>query len=337
MNQRILLIIIGIIILAVVGYVLMVSPSQEQEQGEVPVPTKVSVALDWFPWAAQAGLWAAKEKGYFADEGLDITLNVPSDPSTVLQTVGSGRNDFGVSYLPDILLARAQDVPVVSVMALVQHPLYALITPQESNVDEPKDLVGKKIGHSGLAFNEIIIDTMLKSQGKSLGEVEPVNVGFDILPALLGKQVDAIVGYWTYESIAAENQSFPVNILRAEQHGVPDYYELALVTNEEKIAKNPDLVQRFVHAAKRGYEDAIADPQGAVQLMKRLNPEIDLNVDSKGINLLVPVFKSKNGVFGWQEESTWVAFTKWTKDSGFLSKDVDARQAFTNRFVENAR
>ena len=335
MNRRILLIIIGIIVIAVVGYILMANTAQKQEQ--VGTPTKISVALDWFPWAGQAGLWVAKEKGYFADEGLDVELNVPADPSTVLQTVGSGRDDFGMSYLPDVLLARAQDVPVVSIMALVQHPLYALITLQESNVEGPKDLVGKKFGHSGIAFNEILVDTMLKSQGKSLKDVEMVNLGFDILPALIGKQVDAIVGYWTYETIAAENQGFPVNILRVEQHGVPDYYELAIVTNEKKIAENSDLVQRFVRATKKGYEDAIADPQAAVQLMKQVNPEMDLNIDSKGVELLVPVWKAENGVFGWQEESTWIAFTKWTKDSGFLSKDVDARQAFDNSFVENAR
>jgi len=332
------LVIIGLIVLVgIVGYVLVGNNSQQEGIG-VSSPTKVSVVLDWFPWSAHAGLYVAKERGYFADEGLEVEFRVPSDPATVLQTVATGRDDFGLNYNTDVLVARGEDVPIVSVMGVVQHPLNSVMTLKESGIAEPRGLVGKKVGWPGVPSNVPILESMLKSQGHSLDEVEMVNVGFETVPALIGKQVDAIVGaYWVVESILIENQGFPVNIMRVEQHGVPDYYELVLVTSEEKIANEPELVQRFVRAAKRGYEDAMADPQGAVQLMKQVNPEMDLAVDGPGVDLLAPLWRPENGVFGWQEESRWLDFAQWMKDNGLLAQDVDPRQAFDNSFVEDAR
>ena len=336
MNKQLLIGAGAIILLVLVAVSFLTKDSETPTTKE---PTKISVVLDWFPWSAHAGLHVAKEKGYFAEEGLDVELRVPSDPSTILQTVASGRDDFGLSYQPDLILGRAQGVPVVSVAALVQHPMTSIMTLQSSGFSRPRDLVGRKLGHAGFPFNTPVVDTMLKHDGVAggLDDIEFVTVGFDVVPALIGKQVDAILGYWVLESILLEKQGFPVNIMRAEQNGVPDYYEFVFVTNEEKIANDPDIVQRFVKAVKRGYEEAAADPQAAIQLMKQVNPELDLSVESKGVDLLAPLWKADNGVFGWQEESRWLEFAQWMKDNGLLSQDVDARKAFTNRFVENAR
>jgi putative hydroxymethylpyrimidine transport system substrate-binding protein len=299
--------------------------------------TKVSVALDWFPWSNHSGLFVAKERGYFAEEGLDVEIFTPGDPSTVLQTVASGRDDFGISYQTDVLIARQEGVPVVSIMALVQLPLNSVMTLKESNISTPADLAGKTVGWPGIPSNEPLLDTMLKSEGKSLADVELVNVGFDLVPALIGKEVDAIVGaYWVHESISAENQGFPVNIMRMEQHGVPDFYELVMVTNEAKIAESPELVQGFVRAAMRGYEDAIADPQGAVELLARVKPEVDLSIERPGVDLLAPLWEPVEGKnFGWQEESRWTEFANWMQENGLLSAEVDPKAAFNNSFVAN--
>ena len=165
---------------------------------------QVSVALDWFPWSNHAGLYVAQEKGYFAEQGLDVEIRTPSDPDIVLQLVATGRDDFGINYQTGVLIAREQEVPVVSVMALVQHPLNSVMALKSSGIAEPKDLVGKTIGWPGIPDNEVLLNTMMQSQGGSLSDVELVNVGFDLVPALLGEQVDAIVGaYWVHESISA--------------------------------------------------------------------------------------------------------------------------------------
>ena len=148
--------------------------------------TKVSVALDWFPWSNHSGLFIAQERGYFAEQGLEVDIFVPGDPSTVLQTVAAGKDDFGISYQPELLIAREQGIPAVSIMALAQHPLNSVMTLKESGIVEPRDLAGKKVGSPGLPSDEALLDTMLEFQGLSLEDVEMVNVGFDLVLSQLG-------------------------------------------------------------------------------------------------------------------------------------------------------
>ncbi len=128
--------------------------------------TKVSVALDWFPWSNHSGLFIAQERGYFAEQGLEVDIFVPGDPATVLQTVAAGKDDFGISYQPELLIAREQGIPAVSIMALVQHPLNSVMTLKESGIVEPRDLAGKKVGSPGLPSDEALLDTMLEFRSR---------------------------------------------------------------------------------------------------------------------------------------------------------------------------
>ncbi|MBI4339211.1 MAG: ABC transporter substrate-binding protein [Chloroflexi bacterium] len=301
-------------------------------------PTKVRLALDWFPWSNHSGLYIAKEKGYFAAEGLDVTIYTPDDPSTVLATVGAGQDEFGLSYETEVLPALAAGVPVVSIAALVQHPLNSLMALQSSGIKTPKDLRDKKVGAPGLPTDAPLLETMLKKDGLTLRDVEVVNVGFDLVPALISKQVDAIVGaYWVHESISAENQGFPVNVMRMEDWGVPDFYEIVLVTNKDMVDKRSDVVERFIRAAIKGYKEAVADPQKAIDVMKQAAPEIDESIERPGVTKLAPLWIEGSLPFGWQTQEKWASFATWMRANGLLTKDVDASKAFNNTFVEKAK
>ena len=158
------------------------------------------------------------------------------------------------------------------------------------------------------------------------------------MPALISKQVDAIVGaYWVHESISAENQGFPVNIMRMEEWGVPDFYEIVLVTSKEMAGKESDVVQRFVRAAMRGYREAVADPKKAIDILAQAAPEIDERIERPGVDLLSPLWIEGDLDFGWQTTDKWVNLATWMQDQGLLGTSVDANEAFTNRFVEAAR
>ena len=300
--------------------------------------TSVRVALDWFPWSNHSGLYIALEKGYFEEEDLDVTIYTPDDPATVLLTVGAGQDDFGLSYQTVVLLAMEQDVPVVSIAALVQHPLNSVMALKTSGIARPKDLKGKKVGFPGIPTDSLLLETMLKADGVTLDDVEMVNVGFDLVPALISEQVDAIVGaYWVHESISADNQGYPVNIMRMEEWGIPDFYEIVLVTSTDMAENNSDVVQRFVRAAMRGYREAVADPAGAIDILAQAAPEIDENIERPGVELLSPLWIEGDLDFGWQTTDKWVDFATWMREQGLLSSDVDASEAFTNRFVEAAQ
>lgn len=337
MNKKTLT--IGIIVLVlVIGGFIFVKNSGLQNTNTAN-PTKISVALDWLPYAMHSGLYVAKERGYFTDEGLDVDIHAPADAATILQTVAQGRDNFGLNYQPDVLLARSEGLPVVSVAALTQHSLAALMTLEESGLKRPRDLKGKRIGHAGVPLERLLFDTILKNNGvqKGIEDVQFTNVGYDALTGLLAGQLDAISVYYTNQPVIAENQGRKVNIIKVTDYGVPDYYDLVIVTNEEMIKNNPDVVERFLRAITKGYKEAAANPQDAIKLMARSNPELDLAVANKEILLEAPIWIADNGVFGWQEEGRWLSFAQWMKNGGLLTKPVDARQAFTNSFIESLR
>ena len=299
--------------------------------------TKVRLALDWYPNANHAGLFVAQEKGYFEEEGLEVEMYTPVDPSTVNQTVAAGADDFGINYQPDLLMARAQGVPVVSVAAIVQHPLNSVQTLKSSGLTRPSDLVDKKVGYPGIPLNEPLLDTLLKADGVAggLDEVELVNVGFNLAEVLINGNVDACVGcYFSHESFLMENQGHPVNIMRMEEWGVPDFYELVLVTSEKMLAEKPDLIQKFVRALVRGYQDAAADPNLAVDILLRgTQEEVDEAIERPGIQVLVPLWQ--DGVpMGWQTSERWTKFADWLYANGLVEQPLDGDKAFTNQFVE---
>jgi putative hydroxymethylpyrimidine transport system substrate-binding protein len=297
---------------------------------------EITLALDWFPNSNHAGVFEAVKRGYFEDEGIKVKVYTPSDPASILQTVGAGRDDFGISYQPDVLQARSEGLPVVSVAAIVQHPLNSIMTLESSGITRPGQLKGKKVGYPGIPSNKGMLETMLANDQLTLSDVQLVDVGFDLVPALLGGTVDAILGgYWTHESILMKLQGQPVNVMRMELWGVPDFYELLLVTNEKTLKDRKDVVTRFVRAFNKGFEAAMQDPQGSITTLLAANPEVvQEQLEREGVELLKPLWKAEAPKFGWQDRQRWASFTAWMVTRGLVKSDLVVEAAFTNEFVQ---
>lgn len=292
--------------------------------------TPVTVALDWYPNANHAGLYLAQERGYFTDAGLAVELYSPADPTTVLQTVGAGRDTFGISYQTDVLLARAQSVPVVSVAALVQRPLQGIMVLADSGITEPADLAGKTIGYPGIPSQDAFLATMLATADLTLDDVELVNIGYDLVPALVAGRVDASLGsFWTHETILAEREGYPVEMLRVEDWGVPLYYELVLVASEDLIATDPATIEAFLGAVQRGYADAIADPEAALDALAAASPDLDREVEAEGIALLTPVWTEDVAAFGLQTSDRWASYAAWMAENELIPPGLPTGDAFT--------
>lgn len=295
---------------------------------------KATLALDWYPNADHAGLFLAKARGYFANAGLDLDIYTPADPTTVLQTVGVGRDTFGISYQTDVLLARAAGVPVVSIAALVQHPLIVIMSLAEKKIGRPKDLVGKTVGYPGIPSQEAFLATMLETDGATFSDVTLVNVDFNLIPAMLSGQVDAVMGaFRNVEVVIAEQQGHAVNAMPVEKWGVPDYYELVLVASEETVARRATLAAAFLGAAQHGFDDAIADPNAALDALARASAELDRPVTKKGIELLIPDWKSASPAFGAQDAARWTAYADWMKSRRLIPENLDVQAAFTTNLL----
>jgi len=296
---------------------------------------EVSLALDWYPNSNHSGIYSAIDEGFFENESIDLEVYTPSDPTAIISSVASGRDEFGLSYHPDILQAQSAGLEIVSVLSISQHPLNSIMTLTKSNIKSPKDLDGKVIGYPGIPSNKAMLETVLANQGVDINDVETVDVGFELVKALVSGSVDAIIGaYWTHESIVMQLQGFDVDIMKLEEWGVPDYYELILITNQSFLESNSKEVEKVVNSFKKGYEYAIENPEKSIDSLIEIAGEeiVEEDVERKGIQLLIPVWQSEDKPFGYQEKSKWVETYTWMYDNDFLEKELDIDDLFITDF-----
>src|SRR5207253_2654078 len=194
-----------------------------------------TLALDFFPNADHAAIYAAIAHGDFRAAGLDVRPETPSDPAAPLKLLAAGSVDMAVSYEPELLLARDQGLKLVSVAALVQRPLTSIIALPRSHVRKVADLAGKTVGTAGIPYQTAELQTALQSAGVKPARVRQVNVGFNLVPAMLsGKVAATLGGFWNYEALQlAQLHKRPVTI-PVDQAGVPEYDELILVARQDE-------------------------------------------------------------------------------------------------------
>ena len=285
----------------------------------------ISLALDWYPNSNHAGIYYGIDNGYFEENDINVDVYTPSDPASILQTVASGRDEFGISYQPDLLLARSEGIPVVAVHSIVKTPLNSIMTLGDSGIDNPSKLKNKTIGYPGIPLNIGILSSILEEQSLTIDDVELVDVGFDLVPALLSERVDAIIGaFWSHESILIELEGREVNILKFEEWGIPKYHELVLVTSEEYLKNNEEIVEKFVDAFSRGYEKSIENNDESMEALIAAFPEVNVELETQGIKLLSPLWQES---FDSDGMDNWNKFGDWMKDKGLISESLDVEKS----------
>ena len=186
----------------------------------------------------------------------------------------------------------------------------------------------------GVPSDGPLLKTMLAADGASIEKVEMVNVGFDLVPSLLGGKVDAVIGsYEVHEGIVAELQGKPVQAMRVQDWGVPDYYELVLVTSDKMIKENPEVVRKFMRAVSKGYQDARTDQKAAVDALIAAYKDADRQVEEPGLARLVPYWTDGVSRFGEQTTDRWQKYHDWLRANGILDNDVKVADCFTAEFL----
>ncbi len=291
------------------------------------------VALDWYPNADHAGIYAALAKGYFAEEGLAVILQVPANPEDPPKFVATDQVDVAISYQPDVIQAKAQGIPITAIGAIVPVPLNSIQTLQTSGLTQPGHLAGKRIGYPGIPSNEVYLETILRGAGVDPSSVELINVGFDLGPALRAGRVDATIGtYWNVEAVQADMLGFPVNVLHLEDYGVPAYDELVFIASETGVEKKSDKLRRFLRAVSRGHSYTIENPEAAIDAVADANPEMERELIARGVGLLVEVW-SRSGKFGLMSQPRWEEFVTFLRDNSLLDSEINFDTLLTNKFV----
>ena len=298
-------------------------------------PTKVTMMLDWAPNTNHTGLFVAQAKGWYKDQGLDVEIVQPGQGGTPVSLVAAGKADFGISFQEEVTNARATDVPVVSIAAIVQHNTSALISLKSKGIARPKDLEGKKYAAFGLPIERQVLDVLMKCDGADVNKLQFVDIGSSDPLTAISRDMDVAWIYEGWEGIEAQLRGLDVNSIRFLDwvQCLPDYYTPVLVTGEQMIAQRPDVVRRFMAATAQGYRYAIDHPDEAAEILIKAAPEADPELIRRSQAWLSPRYQADAPRWGEQKLAVWQGYGDWMNSHGLLPKAIDPAKAFTNEFL----
>jgi NitT/TauT family transport system substrate-binding protein len=307
--------------------------------GENPSPETVTLAMGFVPNVQFAPFYVAVEKGYFADEGIQIEFDYGWE-TDLLKLVGSDELQFGVASGDQVILARSQDLPVVYVMNWYRRFPVCVVSLQAVGVKEPADLVGKRVGTPATyGASYIGWRALLDAAGLDQSEVELISIGYTQVAALTEGQVDAAICYAMNEPVQMRAGGQAIDAIY-----VADFANLVsngLFTNEKTIRENPALVQGMVRAALRGLADTIERPDEAFEISLKYVPELAGDPQTETVNRAIltesiEFWRADPGELGQSSEADWQAALRVMQQMGLVEGDIGVDEMYTNEFVIDA-
>lgn len=294
---------------------------------------KVKIVLDWTPNTNHTGIYVAKAKGYFEEEGLDVEIMLPGEAGAD-QLVAAKQAEFGVSYQEGITEARVQGVPIVSIAAIIQHNTSGFASPVEKNITTPKDFEGKTYGGWGAPLEKAVLDSLMQEVGADVEKVNILNIGDADFFTAVKRDIDFAWIYYGWTGIEAELRGEPINIVYLTDYSEKlDYYTPVLSTSEKMIEEKPETVRKFVAAVSKGYEFSIENPAEAAEILLEAVPELDADLVKESQKWLSTKYQDDAPRWGEQKLEVWENYANWMYEHGLLETKLEAEKAFTNEFL----
>jgi len=293
-------------------------------------PVKVNMRLDWKPGAQHATFYYAREKGYYAQEGIDLNIIPGSGSSDSVKQLGSRAIDVALVDALVLVQAAEQRVPVKSIAAYYQRTPITLMSPKAKPVSSVQQLLGDvKLGSKkGSATYQGLV-ALLGANNIKLEQIKLMDIGFGVQP-LLVKQVDAIMGFTMNEPIEAETQGMPIHEILIADHGV-NAYGLTISSNDDFIAKQGELLTRFLRATKKAVIEEASAREAAIQAVVKAVPEVDAAREMKVLERTLPFYAPKGGdlnSFGTQTEQAWQQTIDTAKRLGLVETAPSTRALY---------
>ena len=255
---------------------------------------KFTVLLDWYVNPDHGPLYVAKARGYFDEAGLDVELIAPANPNDPPKLVAAKRADVAISYQPQLHLQVDQGLPLVRIGTLVATPLNCIVVLADSDITEISDLKNRKVGYSVAGFEDALLASILEANGLTIEDVTLVNVNFSLSPALMSKQVDAVIGaYRNFEINQMDIHGVPGRAFFIEEEGIPAYDELIIVAHQES-ASNPHM-RNFIDALERAVQFMINHPEQAWNDFIAHDKQLDDELNRRAWRDTLPRFALRPG------------------------------------------
>ena len=283
---------------------------------------KATCMLDWYPNPDHVPIYLARTEGHFAEQGLDVDIMVPADPNDPLKLVAAGKVDFAVSYQPSVIIASDRGLPLVSIGALVQHPLSCLLYLKDSGIQKVADLKGRRIGYSVEPLYRVLFEAVAEAVGLKSTDYQLFRVGYNLSPPLLSGQVDAVIGaFRNYEAIQIELQGRAVGIFPLEEHGIPDFYELIIIAHPRLIRENPEKASAFMTGLTKGIHQTLQEPETSFNAFVKHLPELADELNRRSFEVTRPFFQGSPA----QDTSRWEKMQAFMLHYGLIQQAVPIR------------
>ena len=297
---------------------------------------KVTVQLSWFHDPEFSGFYSAIEKGFYAEEGLDVTLVAGGPDADPITEVMEGRAQFGVDPANAILSSRANGVNIVAVSCIYKENPFLIMSLPESGIKSPQDLIGKTISvqtPDASSDQDALLLAMLKRMG-----IDRTSVNFTATKSYNGAEElqsghsQAAAAFLTNQPVQAKLSGVDVNIMLYKDYGVPFYANL-ITTSQKLIDERPDLVQKFVRATLRGYQYAIENAEEAAAFTHKYNEQGDPKYDLAALVAMIPLINNGVGSIGEMDTEVWKNTLDIMLEFDLLPKAIEPESAYTNKFV----
>jgi len=295
-------------------------------------PDQVTVLLDWTPNTNYSGIYAAIEEGFYDEENLSV--EVIEAPGSVVQMVAAGQAEFGISYQEEITFARLEDMPVVSIGTIIQHNTSGFASLENRGIETPADFEGKSYGGWGSPVEEAMIRALMEQYDANFEEVDIITTGGVDSLIVIEREADFAWIYYGWTGIEAELKGMDLNFIELrEEEPALDYYTPTLISGEDLIENNPELIRRFMNATARGYQLAVENPEKAGMHLLTHAPELDEELVMASQEWLADKYQADAEIWGLQERDTWEAYSQWLYEYNLIEEIPDPDKAFTNEFL----
>lgn len=327
--------IVSLIIIMSILLSISVGCENDNNTGANEELEKVTVILDWVPNTNHTGLYVAKNKGYYEEEGLDVEIIQPSEGGTA-DLVATGQGDFGISYQEEVTYAKTSEnpLPIKTIAAVIQHNTSGFASLEGKEIITPKDFEGKEYGGWGAPMEEAMLKAVMGKDGGDFSKVEMVNIGSLDFFTSVKEHVDFTWIYYGWDGIASEVKDTPINFIKLQEFDENlDFYTPTIITNDELIEEDPEMIEKFLSATSKGYEYSIENPEDAVESLLKDNSEMDRDIAIESQKYLANEYKADADRWGEMKPEMWEDFADWMYERDLIESELDVEEAFTNEFL----
>lgn len=301
----------------------------------------VKLMLDYTPNTNHTGFYVAQNKGFYEDEGLNVEIIEPGDNATT-SMVAAGKADFGVSYQEDVTYALTSEdpLPIKTIATIVQHNTSGFVSPKALGIESVKDFEGKTYAGWGAPSEEAVIHAVMNEAGADFDKLTIVGADGSGIPGLSDEvgpnKVNLGWEFYGWAVTQAQLAGIEVNYMPLnELDSRLDYYTPVIITNNDEIENDPETVQKFMNATKKGFEYAIENPEEAAQILHDdALPDTDLEFIKASQEYLSAEYAKDASQWGVMKDSVWDDYTQFMYEAGLIDHTIEASEQYTNEFVE---